>query len=43
VGTLEPGKQADILVVESSPLEDIRNLRDVVAVFKAGQPVVGGG
>jgi len=41
VGTLEPGKEADILVVEANPLEDVRNLRDVVAVFKAGQPVVG--
>jgi imidazolonepropionase-like amidohydrolase len=40
VGTLEPGKEADILVVEANPLDDIRNLKDVVAVFKAGQLVV---
>lgn len=41
VGTLEPGKEADVLVVEASPLDNIRNLRDVVAVFKAGERVVG--
>ena len=41
VGTLEPGKEADILVVEANPLEDVRHLKDVVAVFKAGQRVVG--
>jgi imidazolonepropionase-like amidohydrolase len=42
VGTLEPGKEADVLVVEANPLDDVRNLRDVVAVFKAGERVVGG-
>jgi imidazolonepropionase-like amidohydrolase len=41
VGTLEVGKEADLLVVEASPLDNIRNLRDVVAVFKAGERVVG--
>ena len=41
VGTLEAGKEADVLVVEASPLDNIRNLRDVVAVFKAGERVVG--
>jgi imidazolonepropionase-like amidohydrolase len=41
VGTLEVGKEADVLVVEASPLDNIRNLRDVVAVFKAGVRVVG--
>jgi imidazolonepropionase-like amidohydrolase len=42
VGTLEAGKEADVLIVEANPLDDVRNLRDVVAVFKAGQRVVGG-
>ncbi|MGE3273104.1 MAG: amidohydrolase family protein, partial [Chloroflexota bacterium] len=41
VGTLEAGKEADILVVEASPLDNIANLRDVVAVFRAGERVVG--
>jgi imidazolonepropionase-like amidohydrolase len=40
-GTLEAGKEADVLVVEANPLDNIRNLRDVVAVFKAGVRVVG--
>ena len=41
VGTLEVGKEADVLVVEANPLDNVRNLRDVVAVFKAGERVVG--
>jgi len=41
LGTLEVGKEADVLVVEANPLDNIRNLRDVVAVFKAGARVVG--
>jgi imidazolonepropionase-like amidohydrolase len=41
VGTLEPGKEADVLVTATNPLDNIRNLRDVVAVFKAGQQVAG--
>ena len=42
VGTLEPGKEADMLVVEANPIDDVRYLKDVVAVFKAGQRVAGG-
>ena len=41
VGTLETGKEADVLVVEANPIDDVRNLRDVVAVFRAGVRVVG--
>lgn len=41
VGSLEQGKQADILVVEGNPLEDIGALRKVVQVYKAGNPVLG--
>jgi imidazolonepropionase-like amidohydrolase len=42
VGTLEPGKWADVLVVDGDPLEDIRILQDksaIHAVFKAGAAV----
>jgi imidazolonepropionase-like amidohydrolase len=35
-GTLEPGKWADIIAVEKSPLDDIRTLQDVKFVMKAG-------
>ena len=36
VGTLEPGKAADVVVVDGDPLADIRSLSQVLAVFKAG-------
>ena len=39
VGTVEPGKEADLLVVAGNPDEDIGALSDVVAVFKAGRRV----
>jgi imidazolonepropionase-like amidohydrolase len=42
LGTLEAGKQADLLVVDGDPLADITVLRDkarILTVLKAGQPV----
>jgi imidazolonepropionase-like amidohydrolase len=42
VGTLEPGKFADVLVVDGDPLEDIRILQDksrIRAVFQEGRAV----
>jgi imidazolonepropionase-like amidohydrolase len=36
VGTLEAGKEADLLVVRGNPLLDIRRMRDVSDVYKAG-------
>jgi imidazolonepropionase-like amidohydrolase len=39
IGTLEPGKRADVLVVEGDPLRDIRALLDVREVFQAGSRV----
>lgn len=36
VGSIEVGKEADLIVVDGDPLQDIRALRNVVAVFKAG-------
>ena len=39
VGTLEPGKQADVLVVDGDPLDDINQLRRVSEVFLAGNRV----
>ena len=36
VGTLDPGKQADVLVVNGNPLEDLADLRQVADVFLAG-------
>jgi len=37
VGTIEPGKLADIIAVNSSPLEDIEALQDVEFVMKSGR------
>ena len=39
VGTLEPGKAADVLVVRGNPTEDINALWDVEDVFLAGRRV----
>ena len=36
-GTVEPGKRADLLLVDGNPLDDIRNLRHVVSVVVGGR------
>ena len=38
-GTVEPGKEADLLVVQGNPLADIRHMADVAAVYKGGLKV----
>ncbi len=43
VGTLEPGKWADIIAVEKNPLDDVRVLQDVKFVMKAGVVYKDGG
>jgi imidazolonepropionase-like amidohydrolase len=40
VGTVGPGKDADLLVLDANPLDDPENLRRVAAVFKSGVRVV---
>jgi imidazolonepropionase-like amidohydrolase len=37
-GTLEVGKDADILAVTGNPLDDITAIHDVAAVFARGEP-----
>ena len=39
LGTIEPGKLADLIAVRANPLEDIDNVRTLQLVFKAGHPV----
>jgi imidazolonepropionase-like amidohydrolase len=39
LGTLEPGKLADVIVVEGDPLRDLSRLRDVKQVFLGGELV----
>jgi imidazolonepropionase-like amidohydrolase len=36
LGTIEPGKWADIVAVSDDPLNDIKELQDVKFVMKAG-------
>jgi imidazolonepropionase-like amidohydrolase len=40
LGTLEPGKLADFIVVDGDPLADIRTLSRLKAVFKEGERAV---
>jgi imidazolonepropionase-like amidohydrolase len=37
LGTLEPGKWADLLILEADPLENIRNVRKIESVIQAGK------
>jgi imidazolonepropionase-like amidohydrolase len=38
-GTVAPGKRADLLVLDASPLDDIRNTRRIAAMYLAGREV----
>ncbi len=37
MGSIEPGKKADILVLGKNPLEDLNNMRTIQLVFKGGR------
>jgi imidazolonepropionase-like amidohydrolase len=39
IGTLEPGKYADLIAVEGDPLKDVTTLEDVKVVLKGGEVV----
>ncbi len=39
LGTLEPGKWADLVVLDRNPLEQIKNTRTIRTVYIAGNPV----
>jgi len=40
LGTLEPGKLADLIAVEGNPLRDISTIRDIRLVIKGGKVLV---
>jgi imidazolonepropionase-like amidohydrolase len=40
IGTIEPGRAADLLVLDDDPLTDADHLGHVVAVFQRGRRVV---
>jgi len=40
LGTLETGKQADVIVVKGNPLEDIQAMGEVIIVIKNGEVIV---
>jgi imidazolonepropionase-like amidohydrolase len=42
VGSLEPGKRADVVVVDGSPVDDIRRLGNLLFIMKDGAIVLGG-
>ena len=37
IGTVEPGKTADLVIVDGDPLEDITNTRNISAVIQDGR------
>ena len=39
IGTIEPGRRADFVIVRDNPLEDLRNLREIVGVWVGGVEV----
>lgn len=43
IGTVEPGKVADLVQLDADPLADVANVRRVARVWRAGELVVEGG
>jgi hypothetical protein len=39
IGSVEPGKLADLLILQRDPLRDIRNTKEVAAVIRGGEVV----
>jgi imidazolonepropionase-like amidohydrolase len=39
-GTLEPGKRADLLLLDADPVKDVKNVRAIAGVYKSGHRVI---
>ena len=39
IGTIEPGKWADLVVLDANPLDDIRNTRQIHSVWVGGNRI----
>jgi imidazolonepropionase-like amidohydrolase len=39
IGTLDPGKQADLVLIDGNPLADVNHLLKVVTTIKGGRIV----
>lgn len=39
VGSIEPGKRADLLILRANPLADVSAYNEIVTVFLAGKPI----
>lgn len=39
VGTLNPGKFADLIVIDGQPFENIKDVRNIIAVYKGGSKI----
>jgi imidazolonepropionase-like amidohydrolase len=37
IGTIKPGKKADLIILDKNPLEDISNTRNIITVIKNGE------
>jgi imidazolonepropionase-like amidohydrolase len=42
LGTIQPGKPADLLVLNANPLSDIRNTRQIHSVWIGGRRIARG-
>jgi len=40
IGTIEPGKHADLVILDASPIDDIENITKIRQVFKGGVPAL---
>ena len=43
IGTIEPGRRADFVILRANPLEDVANLREISGVWVGGVEVEGAG